>query len=222
MATDVRPAPAGLSPSSALYELGARGAPAAILAVLAGAQISGLSGATTFAEGAHHALSAILWGLFAVLVCIRPTPLRRGGSLLGVAAAVGAQGSMVALGAFTTDAAAGGALLVGNVVLLAGIVFTIVSVAVLGRCFGILPDVRGLVTRGPYRLVRHPVYLGEQVAALGLLIGSENRLPTSIAFVAVLVCQLVRTRYEEAGLTAQFPEYAAYAQRTKRLIPGVV
>ena len=74
-------------------------------------------------------------------------------------------------------------LLASSAVVLLGTVFTIWSLAVLGRCFGLFPEVRGLVLRGPYRLVRHPVYLGEIVAALGLLLAKPH--PLVVALVAV-------------------------------------
>jgi protein-S-isoprenylcysteine O-methyltransferase Ste14 len=101
-------------------------------------------------------------------------------------------------------------------------VFAIASVAVLGRCFGVLPDVRGLVTRGPYRLVRHPLYLGELTAGLGIVLGASGRLPALAAWVLCVGLQLTRTAYEERALRAEFPEYGPYAERTRRLIPGVV
>ena len=92
----------------------------------------------------------------------------------------------------------------------------------LGTCFGVLPDVRGLVMRGPYRIVRHPLYLGELVSALGLVVGTSRPLPALLAWAACVAVQIVRTRYEEEGLRAEFPEYEDYARRTSRLIPGVV
>jgi protein-S-isoprenylcysteine O-methyltransferase Ste14 len=95
-------------------------------------------------------------------------------------------------------------------------------VAVLGRCFGILPDVRGLVTRGPYRLVRHPLYLGELTAVLGVVLGSRDPLWAGLTWLFCVGLQLVRTGYEERNIRAEFPEYDAYAARTKRLIPGVL
>ena len=66
------------------------------------------------------------------------------------------------------------ALLVASGVVVLGTLLTIWSLATLGRCFGLFPEVRGLVLRGPYRLVRHPVYLGELVSAVGLLLARPH------------------------------------------------
>jgi protein-S-isoprenylcysteine O-methyltransferase Ste14 len=117
---------------------------------------------------------------------------------------------------------AGAVLVAGDLMLGAGLLFAIASVAFLGRCFGVLPDVRGLVTRGPYRLVRHPLYLGELTASLGIVLGAQRWAPAFGAWLVCLSLQLVRTKYEERSLRAEFPEYAPYADRTKRLIPGLV
>jgi protein-S-isoprenylcysteine O-methyltransferase Ste14 len=114
------------------------------------------------------------------------------------------------------------AVLASDVLLISGLAFAIGSVAVLGRCFGVLPDVRGLVTRGPYRLVRHPLYLGELTAVLGIVLGSREPLWAGLTWLVCVGLQLARTGYEERNIRAEFPEYAAYAARTKRLIPGVL
>ncbi|HYY88366.1 MAG TPA: isoprenylcysteine carboxylmethyltransferase family protein [Chloroflexota bacterium] len=111
-------------------------------------------------------------------------------------------------------------VLVSTAVILLGSLFTIWSLATLGRCFGLLPEVRGLVQRGPYRWVRHPVYLGELTSALGLLIARPH--PAIVALYLVFVwLQLWRTQLEEAALMEVFPsEYPAYRERVPRLLPG--
>lgn len=99
-----------------------------------------------------------------------------------------------------------------------GIIWSIVSLAALGRCYGTLPDVRGLVTHGPYRLVRHPLYFGEIASGLGLLI--TIAAPVTVAIFAVFVAlQLWRSMNEEHAIEDVFPEYAAYRARTRRVVP---
>jgi protein-S-isoprenylcysteine O-methyltransferase Ste14 len=109
---------------------------------------------------------------------------------------------------------------VAALLLAVGMSWAIWSLTVLGRCFSMVPEVRGLVTRGPYRWIRHPIYLGEVIAVFGLL------LPViSVSHVAIFAVfcglQLWRTNYEEAGLAATFAEYGEYRNRTARLLPGL-
>jgi Flp pilus assembly pilin Flp len=89
----------------------------------------------------------------------------------------------------------------------------------LGRCFGVLPEARGLVTHGPYSLVRHPLYLGEFAAVAGLLIASPSARNLA-AGVVFTIAQFTRMGLEERALTREFPEYADYAARTPRLVPS--
>lgn len=118
------------------------------------------------------------------------------------------------------DTTSTAALLASSAVVIVGTLFTIWSLATLGRNFGIFPEVRGLVTRGPYRLVRHPVYLGEGISALGLLLAKPHPLIVLI-FALFVALQYGRTIYEERALRAAFPDdYPAYARRVPRLIPG--
>ena len=113
------------------------------------------------------------------------------------------------------------ALLASSAIIIVGTLFTMWSLATLGRCFGLFPEARGLVTRGPYQWVRHPVYLGELISALGLLFAKPH--PLIIAIFAVFVAlQYLRTVYEERALSAAFPEaYPGYARRVPRLLPGL-
>jgi protein-S-isoprenylcysteine O-methyltransferase Ste14 len=109
-------------------------------------------------------------------------------------------------------------LLAGDAVAVVGSVWIFASVLALGRCFGVLPEARCLVMRGPYRLVRHPVYLGEIAVLVGLTIAAPA--VSHLAMLAVFIlAQSVRMRLEETALTEAFPEYAAYAAGTRRLLP---
>lgn len=101
-----------------------------------------------------------------------------------------------------------------------GLVWMMVALAYLGRCFGLFPEVRGLVMRGPYRWIRHPLYLGELVMLLGLLLPLIS--PLAVVLLALeAVLQIIRALYEERALLRVFPEYRDYMTRTWRLLPGV-
>jgi protein-S-isoprenylcysteine O-methyltransferase Ste14 len=106
-------------------------------------------------------------------------------------------------------------------------VFTLAGTAVafwsawyLGRNFSLLPQARTLVTTGPYRFVRHPIYLGGLLITIGevWLRFSALTLGLNLIFVAA---QIVRLHYEEQILERAFPEYAAYRAQTSALIPGI-
>ena len=93
----------------------------------------------------------------------------------------------------------------------------------LGRNWGIPMSLRQgheLVTSGPYAHVRHPIYSGIMLAAIGSV------LAVGLIWLALLVLSfiyfLVSARTEENMMLAQFPDaYPAYRRRTKMLIPLV-
>jgi protein-S-isoprenylcysteine O-methyltransferase Ste14 len=111
-------------------------------------------------------------------------------------------------------------LVASSVIVSLGTVFAIWSLATLGGCFGLFPEVRGLVLRGPYRMVRHPVYLGEIVAALGILVTRPHVLTLAL-FATFFAFQYWRALFEERALLTAFPDdYPSYRARVPRLIPG--
>jgi protein-S-isoprenylcysteine O-methyltransferase Ste14 len=91
----------------------------------------------------------------------------------------------------------------------------------LGRSFGMLPAQRGVVTGGPHRVVRHPIYLGYLVSHVGFLLA--NFSPRNAAVLAALyLLQAARMRLEERVLMASSTEYAAYTRAVRwRFVPGV-
>ena len=99
-----------------------------------------------------------------------------------------------------------------------GLVWVIASKLTLGRAFGLLPADRGLTTSGPYRVIRHPIYLGYLILHIGFLM--ENPVLRNLAVLTVLyVVQYVRILREEALLGAR-EDYRTYCGRVRfRMIP---
>ena len=157
---------------------------------------------------------------FALFIFLRPPSRKPSRRPVAWLACAGAILSVAFLHAPSEDVALG-ALVAGEVIVILSVAFTFTSVAFLGRCFGVLPEVRGLVMRGPYRVIRHPVYLGEIGAFVGFVVTSQHWL-NIVPLLVFIGSQLVRMRFEEEALTAEYPaEYGAYAARTPRLIPGL-
>jgi protein-S-isoprenylcysteine O-methyltransferase Ste14 len=101
-----------------------------------------------------------------------------------------------------------------------GMIWSIYSLTYLGKRFSIVPEARGLVTIGPYRFVRHPIYLGEIVAGVGLILPTLFTLHI-LLFTVFLGAQVARTYFEERILRRAYPQYEAYAAHARRLIPFV-
>jgi protein-S-isoprenylcysteine O-methyltransferase Ste14 len=101
-----------------------------------------------------------------------------------------------------------------------GSLLAIWSFASLGRSFSVLPAVRGIVTRGAYRWLRHPAYAGEILMLLACCLSRRGALGIAVALAALPLVAL-RIRAEEA-LLGQSEEYRAYAERVRyRLVPGL-
>jgi protein-S-isoprenylcysteine O-methyltransferase Ste14 len=88
----------------------------------------------------------------------------------------------------------------------------------LGRMFSVMPQARKLVMSGPYSVVRHPLYLTEEIAVVGLLINYLSFEAVALGAVQ-WAFQLRRMANEERVLRSAFPEYADYAAKTPMLIP---
>ena len=110
-----------------------------------------------------------------------------------------------------------GLLWVGSVVQLLALALTLYTLYSLGYSFGVAPADRGLVTSGPYRFVRHPLYAGEILFFLGYLVSSPT-WRNAVAVVLALGFDLVRIEMEERVLGG----YPEYKERVRwRLIPGI-
>jgi protein-S-isoprenylcysteine O-methyltransferase Ste14 len=99
-------------------------------------------------------------------------------------------------------------------------ILSFVSLLAMGRRFGVRPALRGLVTNGPYRLVRHPMYLSYVLADIGYNLQEWN----SVTLLLVLVgwMSLVYRIYAEERILSQHPEWSAYVALVRyRLFPGL-
>jgi protein-S-isoprenylcysteine O-methyltransferase Ste14 len=88
------------------------------------------------------------------------------------------------------------------------------------RLFGVRPALRGLTTNGPYRLVRHPMYLAYFVADIGYLLEEWN--VGAVLIAAAGWASLFYRIYAEERVLSLHPDWAAYVGRAPyRLVPGL-
>jgi protein-S-isoprenylcysteine O-methyltransferase Ste14 len=83
------------------------------------------------------------------------------------------------------------------------------------------PTEGGLVTTGPYRFVRHPIYAGVMLIIWAGVLTHGGMLDWILAGV-ITIGTFVRLIAEERLVTMRYPEYADYARRTRRLVPFVL
>ncbi len=101
-----------------------------------------------------------------------------------------------------------------------GMILAAACIFRLGRSFGVVAANRGVKVKGPYRLLRHPMYASYGLAQVAYLLGSLSAANTAVLVVAV-GGQVARIRSEERLLCAD-PMYRAYCERVRyRLIPRV-
>jgi len=113
-----------------------------------------------------------------------------------------------------------GRILAADLIIISGISFSIYALSTLGRNISIIPQARKLVKSGPYRFVRHPLYLSELISVFGFVLG-EITLSRIIIFLLLIVLQVYRAFQEEKLLAGIFPEYKEYCSETARFIPGI-
>jgi protein-S-isoprenylcysteine O-methyltransferase Ste14 len=109
---------------------------------------------------------------------------------------------------------------VGLVLVICGACLSFASLLSLGRWFGVWPALRGLESRGPYRLLRHPMYLAYVIADIGYNL-IEYNFGTVLMVIAGWTSLFYRIRAEERILSkdAGWPNYVALVRY--RLFPGL-
>ncbi len=107
-----------------------------------------------------------------------------------------------------------------SLVTLSGIVIAIYSLSTLGGSVSIIPQARSLVQNGPYKYVRHPVYLGELISILGVVLARPSAIAMAI-YCLLTVLLIYRAFQEERLLESALPEYESYSLNKARFIPGI-
>ena len=112
-----------------------------------------------------------------------------------------------------------------GILCIAGLAFCVWARATLGRNWSgtiTLKEGHELIERGPYRLVRHPIYTGLLAMFLATAI-AFGHLGGFVAVVVAFGSFWIKLREEEKLMRQQFPEqYWSYEQRVKRMIPFVL
>ena len=211
-------------------------APATILGWLAMVQaVDALRGGVLLAANpswprAVEVVREILYGSFvlgaAVVLWTRRDSRARDGRGRVIAASLCASFLLVGAGFLPGGpvvwSASTGVFEIGLFVTVIGAILALVALASLKSNFSIIPETQSLVATGPYRWLRHPMYLAELLMIVGLALGGV-RMTYLIGAVSVLGLQIYRIRVEERLLSTTFPTgYKEFVAHTRyRLIPLV-
>jgi protein-S-isoprenylcysteine O-methyltransferase Ste14 len=116
--------------------------------------------------------------------------------------------------------------LTGCLLAVAGAALVLRSRMELGPAWSLVPmadQATGLVTTGPYRLVRHPIYLGLSMLAMGEALAFASWPALLVVLAGIVPTFLWRSSAEEKLLTATLGErYARYRKQAKMIIPGLL
>lgn len=189
------------------------------------------SGALKNFGGGLFELSAVYWGLvetwmlFRQLGSVERSQDRNSGVLLLalVGGGIYAASRIARMTSFLLPGSVSLHLLMGGLVILFGTSFRVWSIITLGRFFRSTVTIQAgheVVTKGPYRHLRHPSYSGLLLNALGVGVGLGNWLGVLVLMPLAFVGIYQRIRVEEQVLSSALGEpYRVYMQHTKRLLP---
>src|SRR5262249_51213572 len=138
---------------------------------------------------------AVFYMLLALLIMTRsPAKAQADGLLPRIAAFVGSYLPWTITFFGKTDQALPN--LLSTACVLIGMIMTLVTIRHLGRSFSLVPQARSVVKTGPYRWIKHPLYLSEEIAILGVVLQYLTPV-TVIVLVLHIGVQVCRILYEE-------------------------
>jgi protein-S-isoprenylcysteine O-methyltransferase Ste14 len=115
------------------------------------------------------------------------------------------------------------AAVAGSVLIVAGVALGFFGIRDLDRSMSPMPrprDTAVLIQDGVYKRLRHPIYAALILIAIGWSLLMASLVALGLAIALALLLDL-KARREEVWLRDRYPGYAAYAQQTKRFVPGL-
>jgi protein-S-isoprenylcysteine O-methyltransferase Ste14 len=161
-----------------------------------------------FAAGAFAFLNV-------VLIVFRTVPIRRARGLVPRAFAIAGTFLGVGINYLKPVQLSLAWQSVALLLILLGSIGSVIAISNLGKSFAIMPEARKLVTKGPYALARHPLYVAEMFSLAGTAMLYRQPWAGLLA-LGVGVLLTIRSMFEEQVLSEQYPEYAEYQKRVKR------
>lgn len=174
-----------------------------------------------FVAGLVSRFSTICFlGLLSLLFLIRLEPIKKAKGIRPRVMAIAGTFFMALVTFFPRANLSMTQTVIASLLSLVGTGVSVFVLAHLGRSFSLMAEARKLVTTGPYRIVRHPLYISEAMASSGVLLQFFSPY-TVVIFLGFCFLQFQRMKNEEAVLEMAFPEYQGYKLKTARLIPGI-
>ncbi len=180
----------------------------------------GVAGADGVLRLAGSVLVIAFYGVVIWCYLRRGPALATSGSVTAHAAALAATWMPFALPLLRGTPSGRPGQVASDALLVVGLAWSVWALRALGRNVSVLAQARELASTGPYRWVRHPLYTGELVSSLGIVI-AMNSVAAAACWVALCALQVYRAMREEQVLAETLPAYRAYRERTSALVPGL-
>jgi protein-S-isoprenylcysteine O-methyltransferase Ste14 len=155
-----------------------------------------------------------------VMFAVRRVPVCRAQGIYARFAALAGTFSTVGIAWLPSQELSSQLYLISLLLIIAGTALALGAAVALGRSISLMPEARKLITRGPYAVIRHPIYVGELIATVGLAL--QFLMPWALLLLGMsCILQFERVRNEERLLIQSFPRYRDYMANTARFLPGV-